>query len=62
MNAPYNTGKVLIGSAYTPPRRVTMSRDEERLQTALLNSPRPPALARVKQLLEKIKKARTAAG
>jgi len=33
---PYNTGKVLIGSQYQPPRRVNLSATEERLQSALL--------------------------
>ena len=33
---PYNTGKVLIGSQYQPPRRVNLSVTEERLQSALL--------------------------
>lgn len=33
---PYNTGKVLIGSNYQPPRRVNLSATEERLQQALL--------------------------
>jgi len=32
----YNTGKVLIGSAYEPPRRVLFSRQEELIQRALL--------------------------
>ena len=35
---PYNTGKVLIGVHYTPPKRVVEpSRTEARLQSALLN-------------------------
>lgn len=33
---PYNTGKVLIGSRYEPPRQYQMSRDAERLQSVLL--------------------------
>ena len=33
---PYNTGKVLIGSQYQPPRRVNLSATEELLQSALL--------------------------
>lgn len=34
---PYNTGKVLIGSHYTPPQRVTPpTRTESMLQRALL--------------------------
>lgn len=33
---PYNTGKVLIGSRYEPPRQYEMSRDAERLQSVLL--------------------------
>lgn len=33
----YNTGKVLIGSAYEPPRRAVFSRQEELLQRALLD-------------------------
>ena len=32
----YNTGKVLIGLQYTPRQRRMMSRDEERIQSALL--------------------------
>lgn len=34
---PYNTGKVLIGSRYEPPRRMEYSADAELLQSALLN-------------------------
>jgi hypothetical protein len=35
--APYNTGKVLIGSCYEPPKKPAyLSLDEERLQLALL--------------------------
>ncbi len=33
---PYDTGRVKIGSCYEPPRRVEMSGDMERLQSALL--------------------------
>ena len=33
---PFNTGKVLIGSRYEPPRRYEMSRDMETLQRKLL--------------------------
>ena len=33
---PYNTGKVLIGSRYEPPRKYTMSRDAEIIQAAFL--------------------------
>ena len=33
---PYNTGKVLIGRFYEPPRQNYMSTDAERLQSALL--------------------------
>jgi len=44
MNA-INTGKVLIGSAFVPAKRVEMSDDAIRLQSALLDSrtakPRP---------------------
>lgn len=36
---PYNTGKVLIGLTYQPPTRLTYSRQEERLQRALLADP-----------------------
>jgi hypothetical protein len=32
----YNTGKVLIGVQYTPKSNHVMSRDEERIQSALL--------------------------
>ena len=45
MNAPYNTGKVLIGSRYERPLRVDMSRDMERLQTGLLSRAERRALA-----------------
>lgn len=46
---PYNTGKVLIGSRYEPPKKpVYLSIDEERLQRALLggggHNLRTPAL------------------
>jgi len=37
---PYNTGKVMIGSNYQPPRRVNLSATEERLQSALLGDKR----------------------
>ena len=38
---PFNTGKVKIGLRYTPPKRTpTMTRDELRLQEALLNKGR----------------------
>jgi hypothetical protein len=33
---PFNTGKVLIGSHYEPPRRYEASLDMEQLQTALI--------------------------
>ena len=33
---PFNTGKVLIGSRYEPPKRYEMSRDMETLQRKLL--------------------------
>lgn len=36
---PYNTGKVKIGLRYEPPKRVSLSDDELRLQKALLWSP-----------------------
>lgn len=36
---PYDTGKVKIGEHYQPPLRNMMSRDAERLQTALLETP-----------------------
>lgn len=36
---PYNTGKVLIGARYQPPSKLTYSRQEERLQSALLADP-----------------------
>jgi len=39
---PYNTGKVLIGSRYEPPRQNNLlSKDAYDLQTALLNAPVP---------------------
>ena len=38
----YNTGKVLIGLAYEPPRqRYVPTADASRLQAALLAKPRP---------------------
>ena len=37
---PYNTGKVLIGCRYEPVNRVEFSRDAERLQSALIGSPK----------------------
>lgn len=33
----YNTGRVEIGKQYSPPVRVDMDADAQRLQTALLN-------------------------
>ena len=36
MNVPYNTGKVLIGSNYTPPLYKELDQDMLRLQTALI--------------------------
>ena len=36
---PFNTGKVLIGSRYERPVRITYSRLEERLQASLLKKP-----------------------
>ena len=47
---PYNTGKVLIGSRYEPPKRIEYSQDAERLQSALLGIEEPrlsPVVARV---------------
>lgn len=40
MKTPYNTGKVKIGSRYTPPP-TPMTRDEERIQAALLGDSAP---------------------
>jgi len=38
---PYNTGKVRIGSRYTPPKRPrNLNKDELLLQEALLSKPR----------------------
>jgi len=38
---PYNTGKVRIGSRYTPPKRPReLNKDELLLQEALLSKPR----------------------
>jgi hypothetical protein len=34
---PYNTGKVKIGSSYTPPTRRYITAEEERVQNLLLN-------------------------
>jgi len=34
---PYNTGKVKIGSNYTPPSRRFITAEEERVQNLLLN-------------------------
>lgn len=39
---PYNTGKVLIGSRYEPPRKYQMSRDAEIIQAAFLGHRRYP--------------------
>lgn len=36
---PFNTGKVLIGARYQAPFKLTYSRQEERLQRALLSDP-----------------------
>lgn len=38
---PFNTGKVLIGSRYEPPRTWQPSRDAYDLQTVLLAGPGP---------------------
>ena len=41
---PYNTGKVLIGKHYVPPKDKTLtepSKDMFRLQSSLLGSPQP---------------------
>ena len=41
---PYNTGKVLIGEHYVPPKDKTLtepSKDMSRLQSSLLGSPQP---------------------
>lgn len=35
-----NTGKVLVGLRYEPPRRNAVSRDMEWLQSSLINPPR----------------------
>ena len=43
---PYNTGKVLIGVNYVPPKDKTLtepSKDMARLQNALLKNPQPTA-------------------
>lgn len=37
----YNTGKVLIGLQYLPRKHYRMSRDEERIQSALLGHKLP---------------------
>jgi len=37
---PYNTGKVLIGCRYEPSTKVEFSLDAERIQTALIGSPK----------------------
>ena len=43
---PYNTGKVAIGSRWMPPPKpVEMSRDMERLQTALICHPKKVPLS-----------------
>jgi len=39
--APYNTGKVLIGSAYQPQLNNIYSADQQWLQDVLLNQPKP---------------------
>ena len=47
---PYNTGKVLIGSRYEPPRNDVMSRDACLLQSALLGD-RPTLATRMERRL-----------
>lgn len=47
---PYNTGKVLIGSRYEPPRHDYMTRDACLLQSALLGD-RPALVTRVERRL-----------
>lgn len=51
MNAPYNTGKVLIGSKYERPLRVEMSRDMENLQRGLLSRAEKRVIAGTKLLI-----------
>ena len=36
MNVPYNTGKVVIGSKYVPPKPNYMDEDSELIQSAML--------------------------
>jgi hypothetical protein len=36
MNVPYNTGKVVIGSKYVPPKANYMDEDSELIQSAML--------------------------
>lgn len=46
MKHPYNTGKVLIGCRYNPPRpQYYITADDDRLQRALLGIRRPRATA-----------------
>ena len=50
----YDTGKVLIGLAYEPPRqRCLPTADMSRLQAALLAKPRPNFLQRLLRQLRK---------
>lgn len=50
----HNTGKVLIGLAYEPPRqRCVTTADASRLQAALLAKPRPNSLQRLLRQLRK---------
>lgn len=48
--APYNTGKVLIGSAYQPQLNNIYSADQQWLQDVLLKQPQQPT----KQLSETV--------
>jgi hypothetical protein len=52
---PYDTGKVKIGEHYQQPLRYMMSRDAERLQEALLQTPQRYIDADRAQTIEVIK-------
>jgi hypothetical protein len=50
---PYDTGKVKIGCHYQPKRRIDMSGDMERLQSALLGQRGPRLDIDIRQILER---------
>lgn len=46
--APYDTGKVKIGLYYTPPNTRVLTRDELRIQDALLTTKQDTKLSRLR--------------